>query len=866
MKIYRPLSFILFSSVLMLSLGSHAQNPADAEATMEYYLPAGVSYDPAIPTPEDVLGSVPGEWHVRHDQLVNYMTTVAEASDRISIEVFGRSHENRPLIVLTITSPGNHSRLEDIRQQHLALSDSDRAGDLELEEMPVVLYQGYSVHGNEPSGANAALLYVYHLAAAQGPEIENALDNAVILVDPAFNPDGLDRFAQWANSRRAMTLSTDPNNMEHNEPWPGGRTNHYWFDLNRDWLPLQHPESRARIANFYRWRPNVLTDHHEMGSDNTFFFQPGIPSRTHPMTPQRNQDLTDELAQFHARALDSDQRLYYARESFDDFYYGKGSTYPDINGSVGILFEQASSRGHARETVHGVLRFPFTIQNQFLSSLSTLEGALALRQELLSYQRDFYQQASDMAQQADTKAYVFGDGADRGTAFRMAEILRQHQIAVHVLDEDLEVDDMQFASGQAYVVPTGQAQHRLIESIFERRTEFPDTLFYDVSTWTFPDAFNTPFAALGARQFGDNLLGDMLDIDESPRGQLVGDSDAYAYIFEWDEFYASRALYRLLDAGVRAKVATEPFSAVTAQGTQQFDYGTILVPVGPQDVDAAQIRELMQRAANDDALTVYALGTGLSSGGIDLGSPGFSDLRKPSIALIAGEGTRSSEVGEAWHTFDQKFDMPITLLTQQRMRQADLSRYNVIVMASGNYSGVQTDRIKQWVEAGGTLIVYKTALSWAASSGLANIKFIEMQSDEPTPARSYADMTRDRGEQLIGGSIFSAALDLSHPLGYGYNVPVLSVFRDSTIFMEPAENPYATPLRYTDSPLVSGYVSERNLETLADTAAIVVSAHGSGRVIAMTDNPNFRAFWFGTTRLFMNSVFFGHTINSNAAN
>jgi hypothetical protein len=448
----------------------------------------------------------------------------------------------------------------------------------------------------------------------------------------------------------------------------------------------------------------------------------------------------------------------------------------------------------------------------------------------------------------------------------MAEILRQHQIAVHVLDEDVELDEQSFRRGQAYVVPANQGQHRLIESIFERRTTFPDTLFYDVSTWTFPYAFNTPFAELGSRQFGDALLGDLVEAEQFPTGEFVGGNNAYAYLFEWDEFYASRAMYRLLDAGIRAKVATEPFTAPTANGPREFDYGTIMVPVGPQEVSADAIRALMRQASEEEGMTVYAMETGLSSAGIDLGSPSFSDLRRPSIALIAGEGTRSSEVGEAWHTFDQKFQIPITLLTQSRMRQADLNRYNVLIMASGSYSQVQTDRVKQWVEAGGTLIVYKTALNWAAENELANIKLIENDEQSSDTTRAYADMTRDRGEQLIGGSIFNTTLDLSHPLGYGYNSSLLRVFRDSTLFMELAENPYATPLQYTSAPLASGYVSQQNIDRMAGTAAIVVTGHGSGRVIAMTDNPNFRAFWFGTTRLFMNAVFFGHTISSSASN
>jgi hypothetical protein len=326
-----------------------------------------------------------------------------------------------------------------------------------------------------------------------------------------------------------------------------------------------------------------------------------------------------------------------------------------------------------------------------------------------------------------------------------------------------------------------------------------------------------------------------------------------------------------LDAGVRARVATEPFTTMTVEGRKTFDYGTILVAVGPQDAGAGEIRELMQRAASEDAIKVYALGTGLSAQGIDLGSPSFSNLRKPQVALIVGDGMRASEAGEAWHTFDQKFHMPITLLTQQQMRQADLSRYNVLVLGSGTFSNVQSDRVKQWVEGGGTLIVYKTALNWAEREELAKIELIDAEEAraeirETSATRPYSEVAQDRGQQLISGSIFNATLDLSHPLGYGYNSELLRVFRDSTIFMKVDGNPYAMPLRYTDAPLASGYISAENLQVIAETAAIVVTARGSGRVIAMADNPNFRAFWFGTTRLFMNAVFFGHTINSQAAN
>ena len=254
-----------------------------------------------------------------------------------------------------------------------------------------MVYQGFSIHGNEPSGANAGLAYAYYLAAAQGNEIEETLSNVVILMDPSFNPDGLQRFAYWANTNKSINLVADNNEREYHEVWPGGRTNHYWFDMNRDWLPVQLPESRARIETFYKWLPNILTDHHEMGTNSTFFFQPGEPTRVHPLTPQINQELTAEIGTYHAKALDNIGSLYYSEEGYDDYYYGKGSTFPDVNGGIGILFEQASSRGHIQESENGLLTFPFTIRNQFTTALSTIEAAKNMRGKINDYQRQYFQ-------------------------------------------------------------------------------------------------------------------------------------------------------------------------------------------------------------------------------------------------------------------------------------------------------------------------------------------------------------------------------------------------------------------------------------------------------------------------------------------
>ena len=405
-----------------------------AAAAPEDLLPAA-RYDPAVPRPADVLGWEVGEWHVRHDQLVAYLQAVAAASPRARFEVQGYTYEQRPLPLLILSSPENLARLDDVRRRHLAISEPPYRGD-DLDEQPVVVWLGYSIHGNEASGSNAALLVAYHLAAAldgdAGGGVDELLRHTIVLLDPSLNPDGLGRFAEWANMHRGEVPLGDRDNREHDEAWPGGRTNHYWFDLNRDWLPAQHPETRARLATMRRWRPNLLADFHEMGSDGTYFFQPGVPSRQNPLTPAANLELTRRIARYHADAFDAAGRLYYTEETFDDFYYGKGSTYPDVQGAVGILFEQASARGQLVDTDNGPLSFRQAIRGHVLTSFSTLRAAHDLRGDLLAYQASFFRDAAAAAR-SGAVAYLVADGGDPMRAWQLLELLAAHGIEVREL-------------------------------------------------------------------------------------------------------------------------------------------------------------------------------------------------------------------------------------------------------------------------------------------------------------------------------------------------------------------------------------------------------------------------------------------------
>lgn len=842
--------FRLFVPALLACIVSHAQD-------LSYYLPANTTYNPTIPTPKSVIGHEVGEFHVSHDRLVSYMKAVAAANpDRILIEQTGFTYENRPQLLLTISSPANIKRIDAIRREHNLLVDPQRSASLNTATMPAVVWMGYSIHGNEPSGVNASLLAAYYLAAAQGPGIDDILEHTVILLDPSFNPDGMNRFATWVNNNRSInTVVTDPASREFNEPWPGGRTNHYYFDLNRDWLPAQQPESRNRLTKFHEWNPNILTDHHEQGSNASFFFQPGVPSRVNPNTPKRNQELTGLIGNYHAKFLDSIGSLYFTKEGYDDFYYGKGSTYPDVNGAIGILFEQASSRGHAQETENGLLTFPFTIRNQFVTSLSTLEAARNLRKDLLDYQRSFFVNAQQEAAAFPVKGYVFGDAYDKSRTAILVEMLLRHKIEIHKIKQNIAADGKTFEVGSSYIIPTQQRQFKLIKGIFEKMLKYEDSLFYDISSWTLPLAFNLPYAEL--KSIDPASYGETLTAAEKPTGLVKGGQSNYAYAFDWDDYYAPKLLYALQRRGLMTKAATQLFSI----SGHSFNYGTILIPVRNQQADPATMYKWIEAAAKETGITVYSLPGGLSSSGIDLGSGSFTMLRQPKILLMSGGGTTSNDVGEVWYLMDQRFSIPVSMVEVDRIGSVNLGRYNTIIMAAGSYSNMDKavqEKLSGWVSSGGTLIASEEAAQFLSRAGITRVilKKDETKKDTTTSLPFYLRMDEQRAKDMPG-SIFEARIDLTHPLCYGYRSNSIAIFKSNSIYMDRNNGPYSSPVVFTANPLLSGYLHPSNAPLVKNMAEVNVDVVGGGRVISIADNFNFRALWLGTNKMFMNAVFFG---------
>lgn len=853
MKLFRRcVCFILvtFGTVLpafadtAFSLNQGGKSAAD-------FLPKGIVFDPTIPTPEAFLHAKVGTWHVRPEQLTAYMYELARVSDRISIEETGRTHENRPLLLLTITSPKHHQQVDALRTAHIArINSGERAGN----DAPLVLYMGYSIHGNEPSGSNAALVIAYYLAAAQSDAIDELLDNTVILLDPSLNPDGLARFAQWANGHKGSQLVADPNHREHKEGWPNGRTNHYWFDLNRDWLLLTHPESRARIAQFQKWRPHILTDFHEMGTNSTYFFQPGIPTRKHPLTPDGNVVLTEALAEEHINAFDQDKLLYFSEESFDDFYFGKGSTYPDAHGSVGILFEQASSRGHLQDSINGQLSFVQTIQNQVTISLSTFKGALANERAFHDYQVKFREGVKNAIKRDKEFGYVIARESDLNKQQALTGILDQHHITYEFLTQEYE-GERDYSIGSLFI-PLNQAQYRLVKSLFSTQTSFVDNTFYDVSNWNIGLAFNLDYEVVPSNKKRQ------IDTQNSQSGVVMTEvnisANAYAYIFSWEDYNAPALLEYLLARDVTVKAASEEFIIRTQSGDQRYAAGAVMIPMGLHQPE--QLEHYISEGASALGVNVAAALTGHTSVGPDLGSAKFIKLTQPRVLIVGGQGTNVYEVGEIWHHFDTRVGLPVSIVDMSQLGQVDLTDYSHVIMASGRYGDLSASVVEQlqsWLRRGGTLVAQKAALRFVEQHELANIHVLSanyIDNAFSTGGLKYADRAKLASQKRVAGAVFEVQIDDTHPLFFGLPSRNLPVFKTSSMLVEGDDSPFSDLGVYTNSPLMAGFASTEIQRLTGNKLAMNVSRYGRGKVISLVDNMVFRGYWRGTDKVLTNAV------------
>ena len=846
----RPITWLLGALWLLAA-------PAFAQSA--YFFPQGGEFDPSIPTPQQFLGYEIGSRYTRHDQLVAYFNELAKHSDKIKVEQIGSSYEGRPLVIATVTSAQNQQQLETLRRQHVTLADPAQplsaAGN-----SPVVVWLGYSVHGNETSSGEAALLTAYYLVASRSADTAQWLQQAVVLFDPAQNPDGRDRAASWHNAYASSPASADPADKEHGEPFPQGRTNHYFTDLNRDWLALTQQDTRPKIAYFHRWYPNVQIDFHEMGKDSTYYFEPSPASMHSPLLPASSYAFNKTLAKYHAQALDALGSLYYTGENFDNFSPVYGSTYPDFHGAVGVTVEQASSRGRVQESVNGLLTFPFTIRNQVATGLGTLRGAVTERDGLLKLQKDFFQSALKQAGQQPVKAFVFGDAHDPGLTARLLDLLLQHQITVEALSTAVTVEGQRFEPGSAYVVPTAQPQFRLVHSIFADTPPIKGDVFYGSTSYAIAPAYGVAFAGSRSRIGG----GQRVTAVAPAQGGVLGGQAAYAYVLDWRDYNASRALYALQARGLLTRAAFQPFTAATADGEQAFARGSVVIPVAGQPLAGAALLAAVDEAARAAGVRVQALASGQSRSGIDLGSDSVKALRKPAVALVMGEGVSATEIGSAWFVLDQQVQLPASKLDPAQLGKVELDRYTTIVLAGGTYTGVDAAAVaalKRWINAGGSLVTYGTAARWAIEQKLADEVLGEDEKEPDAARRAFGDQRDIAAIERVSGNILSAQVDTSHPLGFGLPRTQLAINKENGIRFKPSRNPFSTVVRVDETPRVNGYLSETNRNRVAGAAWLLLSPQGHGNVVLFADDPAHRKYWHGTERLLLNAIFFGNQLN-----
>jgi len=832
----KNLKLLLFFFLLINSITS--QN---------YFLENHEPYNNSILSPEEFVGYEIGFQHTRHDQIVSYLTYLSSVSDNANLIEYGKTHEGRKLVMLCVSSKDNLEDIDSIKKEHLKYIDPD----IEIKNdntLPIVINLGYNVHGNEPSSSEAAMLTAYTLVASMNSKINNYRNNAIIFIDPTINPDGRDRHTQWANQFKSKNLISDGMDAEHNESWPRGRTNHYWFDLNRDWLLAINPESRGKLKWYHSWYPNVVTDFHEMGTNSNYFFEPMKSNASEkPLMPKENyEDLNSLFATYYSKNLDSIGSFYFTKEAFDGTYPGYGSSYPDLQGGLAILFEQASSRGHLQETDYGTISFAFTIRNQYVSSISTVQAAVENKRKLRDYQKKFFETSISDVTNDKIKAYRFGDVYDQNRTKAFIDKLLIHKVKT-------------YKSGDKFIVPVKQSQSRMVKNIFESYDTYRDSVYYDASAWSISNFYNMKHE--GVKSF--KLEEEVISTDDLVNPSLVNKSE-YAYIVDWDDYNSPAFINFLQEKDIIVYSAFKPFSIKN----KSFNYGSVLIPVSKQEINSEELFKIITKAQTKFQVPVYNTSTGFSVKGIDLGSNNFKVLEPVKAAILIGDGINSYEAGEVWHLLDTRLDMKLVKIRINQFSRVNLNKYNSLTLVSGSYNlldSVSKEKIKNWVKKGNTLITIANASKWVIKEKIVNESLTVLKDSSSLKEFKrlpYVEASEHIGKEKIGGTIFKTNIDLTHPIAFGYRDGQIPVYKNNNVFLKPSKNHYSNVSLYDKNPHIDGFVSKDNLNNfIKNSASIIVSKVGSGRVILFADNPNFRGSWYGTNKLFLNALFFGNQIS-----
>jgi hypothetical protein len=816
-------------------------------------------------SPSQFLGYELGERFTRHHRVVEYFQHVAAALPNVDFHYYGETYEHRPLVYAVIASPENHARLEQIRLDNLR-----RAGLAEGSPTTKVsiVWLSYNVHGNEANSMEAAMQTLYELADPNNAKSKEWLKNTVVIMDPCINPDGRDRYANFYNQYGNRIVNSSAEAKEHREPWPGGRSNHYWFDLNRDWAWLTQVESQQRIKVYNQWMPHVHVDFHEQGYDSPYYFAPAAEPYHEVITPWQ-REFQAMIGKNHARYFDAQGWLYFTKERFDLYYPSYGDTYPTYNGAIGMTYEQAGG-GSAGLSIRTREGDPLTLKDRLThhhtTGLSTVEiTAVNSNRVIEEFEKYFRENLSNPP--SPYKTYVIKANNNPDKVKRLATLLDAHLIryghasvtkATRGYDYATQSVQNVNLTTEDLVINIYQPKSRLITTLFEPVSKLPDSVTYDITAWNLFYAYGLNGYALSERINPGKPYRPETVTNKSVQGK------PYAYVFNYNSITDVEFLCALMKRGVKVRSATSAFKV----DGESFDAGTLIV-TRRNNENVTDFDNVVQTVATEFNRRWLAATTGFVESGNDFGSGGVNYLKPPRVAMLIGEQTSSLSAGAIWHFFEQEIKFPLTQIGTDYYRSVDLKNYDVLVVPEGRYSLFDDETLKKvqdWVSVGGRLILISGALtSVADKNGFALKKYVsedakkEAEKKEKDELANGALLTYEEAERksiskLISGAIYKVALDKSHPLAFGLGNTYYTLKTNELYFSYLQGGWNVGVIRGKARP-IQGYAGYKINSKLDNSLVLGVEDKGRGTIVYFVDDPLFRNFWENGKLLFANAVF-----------
>lgn len=820
-----------------------------------------------VPTPDQFLGYPLGTQFTPHYKVVDYFKQVAATAKNVKLEQYGVTYEGRPLIMAIVASPENFSQLDNIRQHSLDMSNArDNAGS----NQPVIVWLSYNVHGNEAVSTEAAMKMLYELVNNGNAQTQQWLKNTVVIIDPCLNPDGRERYVNFYNNTRSVKPNVNPYSREHNEPWPGGRSNHYYFDLNRDWAWQTQKESQQRIAKYNEWMPQLHVDFHEQEIEAPYYFAPAAEPFHDAVTPWQRQ-LQIMIGRNNAKYFDQQGWLYFTKERFDLFYPSYGDTYPMYNGALGMTFEQGGS-GRAGVAVlkkdGDTLTLSDRIAHHFTTGLSTIEVASQNAAKIISEYSNYFI-AAQKTPQGGYKSYVVKAGGNTEKLNSLAELLRKNNIAFGFGANTGTASGFNYFTGKTetftidkedLVISAYQPHSNMLRVLFEPVSHLTDSVTYDITAWALPYAYG--LTSYAVKQPLTPATGAAAVRNNTP----LSAQKPYAYLAQWNSLRDVKFLSALLQNDIKVRFAEVPFSV----GGKDFSAGTLIITRSGNTSKGDQFDQYITSQANRFKITLDAVASGFVDKGMDFGSDKIRFIRKPKVTLLAGDGISSLGMGEVWHFFEQQLDFPITVVNERNMSDIDWDQTDVLILTDGDYKVFAdkpaAERLKDWISNGGKLIAVESAAAQVAGAdwGIKLKKEEEKDKDknakDKAAARTYealkpyANRERESIKQFIPGAIYKVQLDTTHPLAFGYPAFYYTLKLDAHLYEFIESGGWNVGVLKKDSYL-SGFVGADTRQQLKDGLLFGVKDIGSGEVVLMADNPLFRSFWENGKLLFSNAVF-----------